>query len=286
VKTGASDGFRIEARNGKSGALLWSNTTDYSLPPYAGLWTPSFPAALTPQNRLYFAGAGGTVYYVDNPDAPNATITGQAAFVGLSAYQANKAFCDANVMICTPLTSDAAGNIYFGFVAQSPGVLSLSSGIARIQPDGTGSYISARAAAGGDTTITKPVYNCAPALSTDGSKLYAAVADGSSFGAGRLVLLDAATLGYIASVQLVDPSGALSHLPDDGTASPMLGPDGDVYFGVLDSPFNSNSDHGWLLHFSGIFQRKSQPARSAGTTRPASCPRRWCRLTLARHRIC
>src|SRR5262249_21261309 len=36
---------------------------------------------------------------------------------------------------------------------------------------------------------------------------------------------------------------------DDGTASPTIGPDGDVYYGVLENPFPENNDRGWLLHF-------------------------------------
>jgi hypothetical protein len=36
---------------------------------------------------------------------------------------------------------------------------------------------------------------------------------------------------------------------DDSTATPTVGPDGDVYYGVLENPFPSNNDRGWLLHF-------------------------------------
>src|SRR5262249_14435128 len=34
VKTGSTDGFRIDARSGTDGALIWSQTTDYILPPH------------------------------------------------------------------------------------------------------------------------------------------------------------------------------------------------------------------------------------------------------------
>ncbi len=258
VKTGAADGFRIDAHSGADGTLKWTLPTDFSLPPSSGLWTPSFPAVLTPQNRLYFAGAGGTVYYVDNPDTPGAAVTGQFAFYGLANYQANPAFYNSNVSICTPLTADAAGNIYFGFIAASGGTLGLASGIARISPAGVGTYVSAQTAAGGDATMTKPVYNCAPALANDGTALYIAVSNTTSsiFANGKLVKLDAATLASTGSATLYDPDGDLASLPDDGTASPMIGPDGDVYFGILENPFASNNDRGWLLHFSGDLGRQ------------------------------
>src|SRR5213594_348694 len=67
VKTNASGGFRVEGRNGANGSLIWTQPTDYVLPPHN--WTPSYSPTLTPSERLYFAGAGGTVLYRDNLDA-------------------------------------------------------------------------------------------------------------------------------------------------------------------------------------------------------------------------
>ncbi len=52
VKTGAGDGFKVEAHNGVDGALKWTLTSDYSLPPHG--WVPSFGMALTPKNRLFY----------------------------------------------------------------------------------------------------------------------------------------------------------------------------------------------------------------------------------------
>jgi len=64
--------------------------------------------------------------------------------------------------------------------------------------------------------------------------------------------LNSTSLATAAKVALKDPAtGNDALLPDDGTASPTVGPDGDVYFGVLENPFPSNHDRGWLLHFSG-----------------------------------
>jgi hypothetical protein len=250
VKTGATDGFEVEGFDGATGTLKWTVTTDYSVP--TSSWVPPMSVVLTPSNRLYIPGAGGTVYYMDDPDADNATVTGQLAFYGIANYDPSYA---SNVKICTGLTSDSQGDLYFGFVVYGPTPLNLQSGIARMDPTGSGSWVAASAAAG-DPSISQVVFNCAPALSTDESSLYIAVSSGASgfadSGSGYLLRLDSTTLATTGAVFLIDPnSGQAALLPDTGTASPTVGPDGDVYFGVLENPSLSNNDRGWLLHFSG-----------------------------------
>src|SRR6266487_4686876 len=141
VKTGSTGGFRVEARNGQNGALIWSQTTDYILPAHS--WTPSYSPALTTGNRLYFAGAGGTVYFRDDVDSSGST-GGQLAFFGMANYQANQSTYDATVFVDTPITSDGAGNIYFGFrTSGTPPLPGLQSGIARIDAAGNGTWVSA-----------------------------------------------------------------------------------------------------------------------------------------------
>ena len=110
----------------------------------------------------------------------------QLAFFGLNNYQAAAATYDSTVMINTPLTSDAAGNIYFGFRVTGANPLGLTSGIARIAPDGTATYVSA-ATASGDSGLVKVATNSAPALSLDGGTLYVAV-NGSGGGRGAVGL--------------------------------------------------------------------------------------------------
>jgi hypothetical protein len=252
VKTGASGGFRVEAHSGIDGSVKWMVPTDYILPPHN--WVPPFAPTLTPQNRLYFEGAGGTVYYLDNPDDNGATTTGQIAFYGIANYDHS---LDSKVFINTPLTSDADGNIYFGFRVTGSNTLNLVSGIARIGADGTGTWVSATAAAA-DSNITEVVYNCAPALSNDGSTVYITVSNGNGQGntsnTGYLLALNSADLTTRNKVFLKDPRDSTgmhgAFLSDLGTASPTVGPDGDVYIGVLENPFNRH-DRGWLLHFSG-----------------------------------
>src|SRR5262249_5503609 len=256
VKTGLTNGFEVEGIDGATGQMKWTVATDYILP--AHRWTPAFGMTLTPTGQLVFPGAGGTVYYMNNPDAIGATISGHLAFYGIQNY--SHAAFDSAVFINTPITSDNFGNIYFGFFVPSTAPLGLVSGIARITSDGFGAWISAADAAG-DSGITKVVHNCAPALSNDGTILYVAVSDanGTNSGHGYLLALSTVTLQNVARIALVDPvSGLPATLPDNGSATPTVGPDGDVYFGVLENPFASSK--GWLLHFSASLAITKTPS--------------------------
>lgn len=247
VKTGASDGFQISAFNGSSGTPVWSQplTTDYVLPPHN--WVPSYSPTLTPNQTLYYPGAGGTVYSVSNPQGSTPGPVTQLAFYGLSNYSANPSAYNSNVFINTPITSDSSGNIYFGFTVTGSTPLGLSSGIARITPSGAATYVSTASAAG-DVSMTQVVQNSAPALSHDGSTLYVPVSNGSN---GFLLALNSSSLTLQTRAALLDPnSGSRALLSNDGTASPTVGPDGDVYMGVLENPFPANHDRGWMLHFS------------------------------------
>lgn len=253
-KTGTDGPFQINAFNAANGSPLWSQTTDYVLPPHD--WVPSYSPTLTPNQRLYFPGAGGTLYYRDSPDSASASTVTQLAFYGLNNYAASKSTYNSNVFINTPITSDASGNVYFGYQVIGSTPANLQSGIARIAADGSATYIPVATAAS-DATMTHVVQNSAPAVSRDGSTVYVAVSDGN---AGYLLSLNSTTLAPQHRVSLVDPaSGSRAWPHDDGTASPTIGPDGDVYYGVLESPFPANHDRGWLLHFSADLATSKTP---------------------------
>jgi hypothetical protein len=114
------------------------------------------------------------------------------------------------------------------------------------------------------------VHNCAPALSPDSSTLYIAVRGDE---AGYLVALDSQTLAPLARVRLKDPqSGLDSILDDNGSASPTVGPDGDVYFGVVENPFLENHARGWLLHFDGSLSQSKVPGAFGWDTTPSIVP--------------
>jgi hypothetical protein len=240
--------FSVEARQGSNGALIWSVDTDYILPPHD--WIP--PCGISFMGgTVVMPAAGGTILRRGGIGYPKGTLT-RLAFYGINNYNANPSAYNATVMINTPITFHD-GAIYFGFIATSGNPLGLRSGLARIDEQGNSWWISAAAAAN-DSSIQRLVYNCAPAVTADGTTVYFGVTYGSST-AGYLVGVNVNADGSMSpkyAVKLIDPkSGNPAQLIDDGTASPMIGPDGDVYFGVLENPWYSNNDRGWMLHFSG-----------------------------------
>jgi hypothetical protein len=258
VKTGATDGFRVDARDGRTGAPKWTFDTDYVLPPHG--WTPSCGACLAAGDRVVVPAAGGTLLVRRRPDAahPDASDLVRLAIVGLDAYQADKALFDAHVWVSSPVVSDPAGNLFFSILADggAPGLT--SSGFARISTRGVPSFLATTDAAD-DATMTRPAMNAAPALSPDGRTLYVVARDGG--GTGALCSVDARTMTRKSSTRLKDvlaPNDDAS-IFDDSTASPMVGPDGDVYFGVLEGGNVGHRFHGWLLHFDRTLSTSKTP---------------------------
>lgn len=255
VKTQAGGAFVVKALIGATGASKWTQPTDYILPPHD--WVPSYSPALTPRNRLYFAGGGGTVYYCDNPDAA-APVIGQIAFYGLSNYTANSNSYLANVFIDTPITSDRYGNIFFGFQVTGATPVNLRGGVARIDYNGSGTWISASNAVH-NVGIGKVTQNCAPALSNDHKTLYVTVNSTTYY--AYLLALDSRTLAVLNFVRLKDAHFPANdaNLGDNGSSSATVGPDGDVYFGVQENPLQSNNNRGWLLHFNSTLTQLKLP---------------------------
>jgi hypothetical protein len=259
VKTGPTEGFRVEGRRGSDGALLWTHASDYLLPPHG--WTPSLSPALG-RNKLWIPGIGGTIESRTRIDTGTNARIDRVAFYGRDEYAANAAAYAATVFINTPLTADKRGNVFFGFQVTGNNPSALEGGIARVSNRGVGTWVTA-AAASGDPTMTKVPHGSAPAVTRDGRTVYVAVsdADGWNSGVGYLLALDATTLATTASVRLRDPKAPPNDafLNDNGSASPTIGPDGDVYFGVLENPFPSNHARGWLLHFDRDLQPVGAP---------------------------
>jgi hypothetical protein len=253
VKTGTNS-FRVEAHSQATGAVLWTLNTGYHAP--SASFVPSFSPVLS-NGKLYLPAEGGTVLVRDTPDQATGKLS-RLVFYGTSNFTADPTVYDTSVKIDTPITADAAGNLYFGFVVHGTTPIGLRSGLARISASGRGSFVAAATAAA-DSRITKVDINCAPALSHDGKILYVGV-NSVDFGFGYLLALNSRTLQTIAAVRLIDPNSGLdAEIPDESSATPTVGPDGDVYFGVLENPFPGHNDRGWLLHFDSTLSQLKTP---------------------------
>jgi hypothetical protein len=275
VKTQAGGGFEVMAVAGSSGNVLWTFTTDYTLP--AHNWIPPMGIALGGSDLWVAApGAGGTILIRNSPDFRKGSPI-RKSFLGMSNYNQNPAEFNQAIHICTPLTVDPNGNIYFGYMSSGaalPGYPNgVPSGLARLARDGTGAYVSASHLSGGhDPKVTM---NCAPAISTDGKHVY--VATNKSNGSdGYLCRATAdANLTPSGSVYLVDPAtGKGAWISDDGTAAPTVGLDGDVYYGVLESNLYGlgHHDRGWLLHYNSTLQTLKTPGSFGWDLSPAIVP--------------
>lgn len=273
VKTGATGGFRVEARHGHDGRSLWTLPSTYRLPPHR--WVPSFNIALSPSGtQLFVPTSGGRVIVRDDPDAATGA-SRTLTFYGTAAYDAAPATYDANVVINTPLAVDAQGTVYFGYTVLGANPANLQGGIARIAADGSASWVSA-AFASGDALLVKTATNSAPALSADGQTLYVVVNEAGGPAArprGALLALDATTLATRALAPLVDPAvGVPAWVSDDATASPTVGPDGDVYIGVLEAAVPSHNYRGWLLHFDATLAQSKTPGAFGWDTTASVVP--------------
>jgi hypothetical protein len=255
VKTIWSGGFQIQARSGGNGALIWSADSDY-LPPKT-VFMPGYNLTLSATGRLYAPGAGGKLLWRDAPDSSTGEIQ-TAVFYGADVYAAAASTYDASVVINTPITVDAQGTAFFGFWVTGDNPAGLVSGIARVAADGTGTWRGASDAAG-DPVIQKVGTSSGPALSPDGQTLYVAV-NGDAPQTGKLLALDSLTLSTLQVQLLVDPStGENADVDDNSSASPAVGPDGDVYIGVLEPKGVSHNGRGWMLHFDGTLATLKTP---------------------------
>jgi hypothetical protein len=134
----------------------------------------------------------------------------------------------------------------------------VGGGIARIDANGNGSWVQANTAAN-DNTVTKVPLASAPALSNDGSTLYVSVNESGNY-YGYLLGLDSTTLATKYSVFLKDPrfnNASNAGLLDSSTASPMVAPDGTVFYGIFGNPYNGS--RGFMLHFSADLTTEYTP---------------------------
>ncbi len=251
VKTG-NNSFRVQAMNGATGKKVWQLNTGWQAP--GATFTPGLGPTIS-GNTLYIPDIAGRVIARPNPDLKKQKAS-KLYFYGVKNFKKDRTAYEQNVQINTPLTTDPAGNLFFGFIVFGSTPLNLKSGVARIATDGTGTWASA-ATLSGDSSVFEVSMSAAPALSPDGSILYVSVDNGNY---GYLLALNSVTLALINKVRMKDPSsGQDAIIFDASSASPTVGPDGDVYFGVIENPFPNHNDRGWLLHYNADLTQTKIP---------------------------
>ena len=262
------DHWRVIARSGATGAQMWQLDTDFSAAIiFPNDWTSVFPVTLCQMGAslpgvlapaggsansmgMAVAAAGGSILVRASADALGSSTARYVFYTNLADYNANQA-AYAPVKICTPLTADNTGNIYFGYEvtgAVPPNLANLGTGgIARVNAStGQAVYASVQTL-GIDNSLSRPAINAAPAISLDGGSVYVALTGGVAV----LAKLTSSTLTPTASVKLFDPSipTGSAYLINESSASPMVGPDGHVFMGVFGNQWRES--HGWMLQFDG-----------------------------------
>jgi len=272
VKQQLDSGFIVNAFESTRHSVLWSAATDYIMPPHS--WTPICGPCLinapsSDDQVAAWPAAGGRVSF-RKANSKVGTVT-TAAFYGNGIYAANAATYNDRIRISTPLTAGPDGAVYFGFFVTGSNPANITSGIAKVFPNGTGTWVPATTVSG-DASVNRPKMNCAPAITADGASLYIALSSGGN-GHGSLVKLNANTLALQARVALKDPKTHNDAIVDEnGSACPMIAPDGDVYMGVLESALGGNHFRGWMLHFSGNLQTEKIPGAFGWDDTPSVVP--------------
>jgi hypothetical protein len=246
TRIGPRRGFELIAYAGSDGTEKWRLHTDYTVPVGArNQWPPPIPAGLLDDHHVAVAAAGGTLLVRSRVDHATGRVH-RVAFYGLRRFRAHRWSYRRSVQITTPLTTGPDGSTYFGFSATSRARGGLESGVARISPSGRGSWVAARKLAG-TRRDTHVVLNCAPALSPSGRTAYVAMLAGTR---PLLVGFRTGSLRPRYRHVLKDPqTHQQALLNESSSATPTVGPDGDVYYGVLGNPLQLHDFRGWLLHF-------------------------------------
>jgi hypothetical protein len=253
VTVTAGQQYQVEGHRGLDGALQWTLPSDYIMSSTAyTYWYSVYPMTLTGISTVVAAGGGGTILVKSDADNANSPTTRYCFYQPVSNYTQNPS-AYSSVKINTAMVGDQAGNAYFGYDCEGSQPTGLAGtlawgGIAKFNIGGSTTFRRGNdMVPSSPSDVVRPMYNVAPVETNDRSAIYAAM-DNLSTGHHYLVKLNANTLAPITYVQLVDPvNGYDISICPCGSGSPMVAPDGKVFFGVLRN--NDYTSHGWMLQF-------------------------------------
>jgi hypothetical protein len=246
IPTRTSNGkYDFQARSISTGAALWTYESDYRIEPYGYGWVPTVSGTLLPDGSFVGPRLGGGVFvrpHADQAIETTATYYPAGYPYGTSYYTQHYAQLAANVFIVTPMTPDSQGNVYFGIRVFSNAIGNLTSCFVKMSEAGVFTFYPC-------ISGHYPTNNAAPALSIDGTTVYG-VENVSGSWESHIIALNTTTMAKTADTILIDPMSGLNALAEpDATSSPLVAPDGDVYFGAYSNPWNEGNDRGWLLHY-------------------------------------
>ena len=184
ARAGQDDlGWELPGRgaNATTGNVIWrSPVSGFTLPSHD--WIPIFGITLTPNDKhVVYPGPGGTIYARTFPNAAVGMAT-QFAFFNPTAsgtttnlYGMNPTAFNNAIQVCTPISSDAQGNLFFGYTSSGaalPGYPNgIGGGLARVSNTGVGSFVAepAQITSRSQHAARSPT-TCAPAFKgADGS---------------------------------------------------------------------------------------------------------------------
>lgn len=271
VKTDAAGHYMLDGRKATNGARRWSMQTDW-IPPSSG-WGPVCGAVIvsnptTPTRATaVIAGSGGKLWVRDYADLADSRVR-SVVFYGSNTYRQNKDNLDATVFINTPLTADRYGNIYFGYSVIGTNAANLESGIAKVNLNGQVRFRSILSMTNSELA-GKVQTNAAPAISNDGRTLYFPV----NGVVPHLFAVRTSDLTLVAKTKLTDPASGLDlNVSDLGTSSPMVGPEGSVFFGAIENPWYSNRLRGWMNRYDANLVQQGAPGAFGWDDTPVLVP--------------
>lgn len=217
----------------RSGNVLWTYQSDYNR--IVGGWEAAFSFALGNGN-LYVAGLYGVMHVISPDDgSPRGDI------VSYPIPDPPPPGLAGGVAVSGPPAIDAAGKLYYVVRSTFSGSPPVRSHLAVANPDGT-IFGTVNFADLTGQANERPGLNCGPAVAPDGT-IYVGTHVG---GLNRLLAINPdLTLKWIGDMAS-DPDH-VGLIIDQSTSTPVVGPDGQVFYGGWNS--NELSD-GYLYRFS------------------------------------